>query len=245
MQHVILNIYNSDSYNMSVLERAIGWLAPADCVSCGQEGSSLCLICSEAEILPFGERCFLCNKMSRDSVTCEKCRKGTVKKVWITTDYEDTAKKLVQVLKFGHQRAAAGVIAGMMSDTLNESVSMDDMTRQNFLVIPVPTASARIRERSFDHTQLVAQRIAKLNKLPYAGLLKRLGNTRQVGSKRSARLNQAQGQYYVPNNKALTGRNILLVDDVVTTGATLQAAYIALKNAGAKNVDALVFAKKL
>ena len=230
---------------MSVLERAIGWLAPVDCVSCGQEGSSLCSICEQAEIIPFGERCFLCNKMSRDSVTCEKCRNGTVKRVWITTDYESTAKKLIQVLKFGHQRAAAGVIARMMSDTLNEYLSMEEMTRQNFLVIPVPTASARIRERSFDHTQLIAQGIAKINNLPYVSLLKRLGNSRQVGSKRSERLNQAQGQYYVPNNKALAGRNILLVDDVVTTGATLQAAYVALKKAGAKQIDALIFAKKV
>ena len=230
---------------MSVLERAIGWLAPIDCVSCGQEGSSLCAICAQAEIIPFGERCFLCNKMSRDSVTCEKCRNGTVKRVLITTDYESTAKKLVQVLKFGHQRAAAGVIAGMMSDTFNECLSRDEMTHQNFLVIPVPTASARIRERSFDHTQLIAQRIAKINDLPYASLLRRLGNSRQVGSKRSERLNQARGQYYVPVHKALTGKSILLIDDVITTGATLQAAYLALKNAGAKNVDALVFAKKL
>lgn len=231
---------------MSILDLAIGWIAPAECISCDLEGTSLCQGCKLSEIVPYGDRCFKCNKMSPNSKTCDKCRKlGAPSYCWISTDYEGIAKQLVQLLKFKHMRSAANAISELMSDTLGSSMTAKDRIKLNYLVLPIPTASSRVRQRSFDHSDLIATKFCKQNKMTKGSQLKRLGQTRQVGSKRSVRLTQARDIYYVQPARGVTGRNILLIDDVTTTGATLEDAARILRKAGAKRVDALVFAKKL
>jgi ComF family protein len=115
----------------------------------------------------------------------------------------------------------------------------------DYLVVPVPTATARVRERGFDHTDLLAKQIAIILRLSEAKALRRLGQTRQLGSKREDRLIQLSGNFAVKNPHRARGQDILLVDDVVTTGGSIIAAAKALRVAGAKSVDALIFAKKL
>jgi ComF family protein len=231
---------------MAVLDSIIGWLAPPLCILCGVEGASICVSCSIAGIIPFGERCFNCSALSPGGRTCKSCRRsGSPKCVWITTDYEGTAKDLVQKYKFGHQRAAAKPIATLMTETFIELNSDEDIKKANYLVVPVPTATSRVRRRGFDHSALLAWYVARPLKLENNNVMTRLGQGRQVGLSRAERLKNAEGNYKVPHMKSVAGRNILLIDDVVTTGATLNAASKALRIAGAKTVDALVFAKRL
>lgn len=228
---------------MSLLEAAIGWLAPPDCVVCGLEGRAFCEACAVTEIIPFGERCYGCNKLSFDGRTCPTCRPSSPSYVWVTTEYKDSVRLLVQKLKFTHQRAAAGPIAQLMVDTLLTYKAREEIA--GYMVMPVPTATSRYRERSFDHTALIARNLAKRLGVPVSGNLKRLGQSRQVGARRALRQKQLTDAYYVLLPSLVKGRKVLLIDDVVTTGATLRAATKALRRAGARQVDALVFAKKL
>lgn len=231
---------------MSLMEAVIGWVAPPQCVACGREGSALCLACATSEVLPYGQQCWLCNRVSADGRTCPGCRAGAAPRhVWITTNYEGMAKNLVKIYKFGHQRAAAHALSRLMVETLHDFNNIADLAKLNYLIVPVPTATSRIRQRSFDHCLLLARTVARQLGTEWSNGLGRLGQTRQLGAKRPDRLKQLAGKYFVRPASAVAGRNILLIDDVVTTGATVKAVTKVLRSAGAKRVDALVFAKRL
>lgn len=230
---------------MSFIEAAIGWLAPPLCLTCGDEGAVLCELCVAAEILPYGARCWNCGSMSERARTCPKCRTGSPRFVWISTDYLATSRQLLSAYKFGHLRAAAPLLADLMVDTYWGFNDEETAKKNDYLIVPIPTASSRRRERGFDHAGLLAKYISNKLGLDKANILGRIGQKRQVGAHRSERWLQAENSYFIKNDSGLKGRNLLLVDDVVTTGATLKAATKLLRQAGAGHVDALVFAKKL
>ena len=231
---------------MNVLESAIGWLAPPQCLNCGDEGSVLCKTCSTSVILPFGQRCWQCAQVSFGSRTCERCRRqGSPRSVWITTVYEGLARQLVREYKFKHSRAAVQSLTDLMTATLWAINDKNDLLTSDYLVVPIPTASSRVRQRGFDQTGLLARKIARQTSFLAVPALGRLGQESQVGAQRAVRLAQPAGKYFVRRPGQVANRSILLIDDVLTTGATLREATRVLKLAGAKQVDALVFSKRL
>lgn len=231
---------------MSLSEQLISLIATASCVGCGIEHKTLCLACATSEILPFGERCWRCNQLSFGGQTCVSCRsfKGPTL-VWITTEYQGLSSEIIKVFKYNHVRAISSEISRLMIGTLKAFCPDEAIKRRNYLVVHVPTASARARLRGFDHSKRLAKTIARFGQFEYSDSLGRLGQSRQVGASKDIRLKQVKGLYYAKNQKQLAGRNILLVDDVVTTGATLKECATILRKAGARRIDGLVFAKRL
>jgi ComF family protein len=226
---------------MSVLESVIGWLAPPQCVSCGTEGTALCGSCGK-ELDNFGQRCWRCHRLSPASHTCETCRySGSPAHVYIRTNHEGLARDLLSVYKFGQLRAASNTIAGLMVEALLSSNTYPP----DYIILPIPTATSRVRERGFDHTALLAKHIGYQLQMPYTQVLRRTGHTRQLGARREERLTQLADSISVKNSRPVRGRHVLLIDDVITTGGTIIAATKALRLAGAASVDALLFAKRL
>jgi ComF family protein len=111
-------------------------------------------------------------------------------------------------------------------------------------IVPVPLHKSRLREREFNQAALLARHIADdLNITALEGLLKRHRPTRaQVDLERSDRLENVKGSFCVEPKHDLRGKNILLIDDVLTTGATSSEAASALKAAGAGIVFVLTLA---
>jgi ComF family protein len=128
-----------------------------------------------------------------------------------------------------------------MAQYMSETLPSFD---KSVFIVHVPTATARIRQRGYDQAELIAKNLARTRKLKYSPVLARLGQTRQVGAKRSSRLKQMQNAFYARKPQLIKGSHIILVDDVTTTGATLEAAARVLKLAGAKTVAAITFAQK-
>lgn len=147
------------------------------------------------------------------------------------TTYSGYAKSLVWKLKAGSARAAADEVASLLP-----LIDCD-------IVVPVPTASSRVRQRGYDQAVLIAKAYARRHRLPCSKHLVRQSQTRQVGASRAQRLAQLNRAFRVVNKKDLAGQRVILVDDVMTTGATLEVAARLLKAAGAKSVDAAVFAQ--
>jgi ComF family protein len=224
---------------MFITERLVGSIAPHLCIICGSEGSLLCDWCLPDAMPPVPSRCYRCHSLTDNSSVCKKCRpKSRLGHVWVRTEYDGHAKRLIHDFKFERAQAAAAPVARLMAEPVPY------LDRQ-VIVTHVPTATSRVRRRGYDHARLLAGQLAKNLDLAYAPLLMRLGQTRQVGSKRSSRLAQLQGAFTVRKSGPIQGGHILLVDDIVTTGATLELAARVLKAGGAKSIDAAVFAQKI
>ncbi len=222
---------------MKLLEITLSLLAPYDCLICGLEGSVLCGACTHNHLQPFGERCAGCNALSANSKTCTNCRAGGLPAhIWVAEVYRGAANRLVYKYKFDHWRGVSEFLAKQVVYAVGDA-SVD-------FIVPVPTATRRVRERGFDHSRLLAKEVAQRMGVPCADVLGRVGQKTQVGASRQDRIAQSLNEYYLRDKRAIVGSKILLVDDVMTTGATLAACASILRKAGARSVDATVFAKK-
>ncbi|HVU59867.1 MAG TPA: phosphoribosyltransferase family protein [Candidatus Saccharimonadales bacterium] len=146
------------------------------------------------------------------------------------------AKQLVWKLKFERGRAAVGVMAQLMLPLVS---AMPD----SVALVPAPTATGRTRQRGYDQALLLARRLARHSCVAYLPCLQRHGQSQQRGATRQERLVQLAQAFLVTQPAAVQGKHVVLVDDVLTTGATIEAAAAALKAAGARRVSAVVFAQ--
>lgn len=155
--------------------------------------------------------------------------------------YEAAARRLVHRLKYGDRMELARLMAGMMVRAGRDLFPDAD------LVVPVPLHARRLLSRRFNQAALLGTRLSALIGLPCAlsVLERRKATHTQVGLSRAQRAANLQGAFHVAAQRRATveGRRILLVDDVLTTGATANACARALLRAGARDVDVLVFAR--
>lgn len=217
---------------MSLQEKVVNFYAPAKCLTCGREGSILCTGCLADIPANSLSRCFVCGAQTDDFATCPKCRKKTVlDNVWVAADYAGTVKRLVQGYKYERQRSSARVLAQILDRALPY---LDEST----VITHVPTATSRIRTRGYDHALLLARELSHIRKLQHRSLLGRIGQSQQMGANRKDRLKQMKHSFIATKPRQIKGKNILLVDDVLTTGSTLKFAAKTLKAAGAKSIVA-------
>ena len=220
---------------MSVLDRICGFIVPHLCVGCSYEGTLLCSAC-RLKLLSVDSGCFSCQKSTKNQLSCSDCIiKTGLLAVHTATTYDDIAKELVWRLKFTGARQAATVMVKVMAQCYAPP--------RNTYVVPIPTATGRARQRGYDQAVLLAMNYAQQTGASYLHCLRRLGQKQQRGAGRNERKQQLEGVYRLVKAKQLVGSKVLLIDDVTTTGATLEAAAKILLTAGAKNVQAVVFAK--
>lgn len=181
--------------------------------------------------------CYSCQTQTESGIICRACSGRTeLHSVRASTLYAGAAKKLVWQLKANGIQQAAKLMADVMADHLGTD---------NLLLVPIPTATTRRRQRGYDQSVLLARNVARVTRLPYANCLARLGQAHQVGSTRAQRLRQLQQAFRVRRSQLVNGRHVVLIDDVITTGASVEAAASVLYQAGAKSVQALAFAQAI
>jgi predicted amidophosphoribosyltransferase len=189
--------------------------------------------------------CWACRSLAaRDGPLCGACR-GSLRflgpasvvmrglEVWAPVAYDGPAADLVKALKFHGAARLAGDLAAIV--VANAPVGL-----LAGALVPVPLHPARRRARPFNQSALIAAAISRRAGLPVADCLIRTGSKQpQVGRSRAARLPR-DGTIEAAACPPVTA---LLVDDVVTTGATLAACAAALRAAGTRQVGAIAFAR--
>ncbi len=221
---------------MSLLDSVISTIAPHPCLLCGLEGELICADCLPAAVITKRPTCYRCNRLSEGGKTCINCRRqSALSGVSVASHYDGAIKTLVHRLKFDYARSGSTTAAKLLAPLLSPA-SFD-------LISAVPSAPARLRERGFNQAQLIGKELSKLIGLPYADLLIRTKNVHQVGLTRRDRLAQVEGIFLHRHENLIQEARILLVDDVITTGATMAECAKTLKNAGAKQIWGVAVAK--
>ena len=196
-------------------------LFPHSCRCCGRLGDVLC------------ERCKKHNKSCIIKI-CARCKKSIAECKCVCPVYtvawrEGVMSDLVEEYKYKSVRDIARILAEMLNDAIPSSVS-------EALIVPLPTIGRHIRERGFDHTRLLAENLAKCRPgFRVQEIIKRCGKNVQVGADEKTRKLQAAKAYEVLQKVDATKRYLLL-DDVWTTGASMEAAMKVIRKAGAKDV---------
>ena len=152
--------------------------------------------------------------------------------------YDGVARQAVHTLKFRSGRYVAPLLGELMRQSLRRRPLRAD------LVLPVPLAPRRLRERGYNQAALLAEQVVEAvgGTLGQAVLEKRDRPPQQALSAAERRRN-LQDAIRCPQPDQVAGRRVLLLDDVMTTGATLSACADALDAAGAERVFGLVFAR--
>jgi ComF family protein len=155
--------------------------------------------------------------------------------------YDDVARTLVHAFKYGDRLDLAPTMGRWMANAGRTLLGDADA------LVPVPLHWRRQWARRFNQSALLAEVIGKASNVPvsYRALKRVKATPQQVGLSQSARAQNVQGAFRVaPDGKAeVAGRRLILIDDVLTSGATMDACARALLRAGAAQVDALVFAR--
>ena len=155
--------------------------------------------------------------------------------------FDEISRALVHALKYGDRLDLAPMMGRWICQAGRELLAEADA------LVPVPLHWRRQWARRFNQSAMLAAAISAESGVPVAAAaLKRVKPTaQQVGLSRTERANNVQGAFRVPqeNKAAVVGRRLILVDDVLTSGATVDACARALLRAGAANVDVLIFAR--
>ena len=207
---------------MDLARAALAAIAPPLCASCRRPCQVEAVVCGR------------CARRLRRSAPLAGSGPPGLDRAWSSAAHEGVARELVVALKFRRLLPVAALMAARI-EVLAPSHLLSGA------IVPVPASPGRLRARGFDPTGELAAALAARLELPAAACLARRGGRRQVGRRRGERL----GSPPLVRAVGEAPRSVLLVDDVLTTGATLSACAKALRAAGAARVVAITFARRL
>lgn len=216
---------------------------PKRCICCRKFGAYLCFDCAKEIEYIKTDTCPECGKISHGAKYCQNCKaraKTQLSGLIIAANYHcPPVKEMIHNLKY------CGLIE--LSELLGEILcqKLVSIDLKDYIIVPVPLYRKRQNQRGFNQSALIAKYVTQKLGIEYADCLKRLRDTKpQVELKRGERQKNVLDSF-VCKSTIVERRNILLIDDVATTGATLSECAKALKIGGAKKIIAAVVARNV
>ncbi|MDE2787322.1 MAG: ComF family protein [Chloroflexota bacterium] len=215
-------------------------LYPLECAGCGGSGKIICDRCAQELPWLVPPCCRVCAAHSEFEL-CQACAQSGRRFDGVRAPYryEGSIRQAILALKYGGIKAAAPQLGDMLAEYLKGNPLPGD------LMAPVPMHASRRRERGYNQAELLARRVAGRCDVPYYGEL--LARTRRVDPQAGmtsavSRAANVADSVAVSRPNDVDGAQIILVDDVATTGSTLEVCAAALKDAGAVSVWCLTLA---
>lgn len=250
-------------------EAALETLSPTRCCGCERPGSLVCDACISQFALidpvvacsrcaaPFGS--MLCTECARDALHADAAPKAGApspqpaepeplpyERCLAMATFDTPLPRVIRAYKDAGERRLAPLLAELFYETLLHAERAAPERYGGILsacdaITFVPATAAAYRRRGFDHMEAIARSLSELSEKPLVDALVKHGKTDQRDLGREERRVQSQGAYecVVP----VAGMRLLLIDDVITTGATLRAAADELKRAGAAHIDTCALAR--
>lgn len=226
---------------MPLLKQLLDILFPPRCVACGAAGAWFCSACLAAVTPLPSPFCSHCGRPLGRQGICRRCQLEPTQILSITSysAYRQPLRKAIHAFKYDGMRVLCEPLAGFLVKALEEQHITAD------LIVPVPLHRARIRERGYNQSALLARTLGRHSgiRVDEEALVRVKNTPPQVGLNREQRRQNMAGAFCCSHH--ISGQNVLLIDDVCTTGATLEACAQELAAAGAQSVQALTLARAL
>lgn len=217
-----------------MIDKLLQIVAPHHCYSCAKLGQPLCQDCKYDIADEANDVCVVCATPSLDGI-CAGCT-TTYDRAWYVGDRSGVLKDLIDGYKFERVKSTAYPLGDLLDMRL-------PVLPRNSIIVPVPTIAPHVRARGYDHALLIARRLGALRNLPVTSLLRRRDSFVQRGKSKRERFDQMRQTFECM--KPLSADVVyIIVDDVVTTNATLRYCAHALREAGAAVVWAAVVARQ-
>lgn len=227
---------------MSIASGLLDSLFPPRCAACRatlREEEGFCDPCSQGLVPLDAASCIVCRQPQVDGY-CAACRerRPAFDRVCVGYLASGTLLEAIHRFKYGDAPQAVHGLAALVWPIVRDEVAWADA------LVPMTLHPARLRQRGYDQSLLLAKAWARRGKRPAlaSALARRRATLPQVGQGRQERLENLEGAFSA-RAEHVHGRKLLLVDDVLTTGATANAAAQALKNAGAVEVRVVALAR--
>jgi|WetSurMetagenome_2_1015567.scaffolds.fasta_scaffold21140_7 competence protein ComFC len=220
----------------------LDWIFPPVCSGCGKSGERWCSTCDQ-KLIPLPDKvCQICGYPIDTGATCDKClaeRPGftSLRSIYV---YQDEIRNALHRLKYSNDLGVGEIMGQKCANYLNFLDWDVD------LIIPVPLGKRRRRERGYNQSALIAFPLALIMKIPYSSkaLFRKKETVTQIDFKAEERKLNVKDAFSA-NSTIINGKSVLIIDDVITTGSTMDACAAELINSGARNVYGLSVARTM
>ena len=206
----------------------LDFLFPKKCLGCGTDGSLFCRDCFK--------------KIEYANPAFVRLAGSPLSGIITVAKFKNPLKDAIHILKYEKVRELAEILSKLLIDELKKP---GNEFLLDWIFVPVPLSNLKEKERGFNQLALLLYEVNKKRPIKIlTNCLTKSKNTRpQMQLKKEERLKNLRGAFVIRNKNAVSGKNIVLVDDVMTTGATLIECAKVLRRAGAKKIYGLVLAK--